>query len=217
MDLHKARALPLAFMLGAVAPMLVLMAPTWLGPEARSPATQQMIIALFQPSPIFFSVVLSLSTRGSEYLSRGLLSLGLDYPGDNRTARRWVQGSYLAAAAASIIGRIYVLVRVLTTEDSGSVNLLRMYVPFPISGPAGTNEVLVAGPWLFLQWDNIIISLASFLWALVLLKRDGIVRERIEVVAIVLAVGVVTIGPGATATMALYLRESHFPEKANRK
>ncbi|KAH8200317.1 hypothetical protein TruAng_005533 [Truncatella angustata] len=123
----------------AFAPMTALMAPTWLGPEGRSAASQQMIIALFQPSPILFSILLALFTRGSAYLSHGG-RLGPDGPRDNKKARRWVQGSYLAAAAASIIGRVYVLIRVLTAEDSGSVSLLRMYVPFPFTGPAGTNE-----------------------------------------------------------------------------
>ncbi|KAH6645367.1 hypothetical protein BKA67DRAFT_696448 [Truncatella angustata] len=211
-DLHKARALPIAFILGAFAPMTALMAPTWLGPEGRSAASQQMIIALFQPSPILFSILLALFTRGSAYLSHGG-RLGPDGPRDNKKARRWVQGSYLAAAAASIIGRVYVLIRVLTAEDSGSVSLLRMYVPFPFTGPAGTNEVLVGGPWLFLQWDSIIISLASSFWALVLLKQDRIVRESTGIVALVLTAGAVVLGPGATVTMALCIREGHLPER----
>ncbi|KAI1879705.1 hypothetical protein JX265_002659 [Neoarthrinium moseri] len=212
-DLHKARALPLAFILGAAAPMIVLMAPTWLGPEARSPASQQMIVALFQPSPVLFSLLLTLFTRTSEYVGRDGRNIRPDGPRDNRVVRRWVQGSYLAATAVSVIGRLYVLIRVFTAENSDSVNLLRMYVPHPFSGPVGTTEVLAGGPWLFLQWDSIIISLASSFWALVLLEKDGVVRESIAIVAVVLAAGSVVLGPGATATMALYLRESQLPER----
>lgn len=212
MDLHKARSLAVAFLFGAVVPMLLLMAPTWLGPQARSSAAQQTIIAFFQPSPIYVSCILTTTTGVSAYLS-SRRSPGTVVGGDEGQASRWVRGLYLIAAAVSTLGHLSVLGRVFTATDKDSVNLTRMYIPFPFAGPAGTSEVLVRGSWLFLQWDNIIISLASTSWAFILLKGTALARKyTTSTILLVFLLGFVVLGPGATVTLALYLREGYLPE-----
>lgn len=207
-DLHQVRALPVAFALGAVAPMVMMMAPTWLGPGGRSPAWQQTIIALFQPSPILFSFILALLSRASARLDPS----SPNGTGASRSARRWVRGFYLLAAALAGIGRIYVFTRIITAADN-SVNFVRMYVPLPSTGPVSAPEPLIGGPWLFLQWDSIIITLASLLWAFQMLRQGAVGDVSASVVLLILAIGTVVIGPGATVTVALYIREGHLSER----
>jgi hypothetical protein len=174
---------------------------------------QQKIIAFFQPSPIFVALIMTLVTRTSAYLSLER-SLGPKDQKDKSRASQWVQGSYLIAAAVSIVGHLYVFSRVFTAADHDLVSITRMYSPFPFAGPAVVTEVLVRGPWLFLQWDNIIISLASSLWALVLLKQSASIRET-STGAVILAfvLGSVALGSGAAVALALYRREGHLPQK----
>ncbi|KAI1387732.1 uncharacterized protein F4822DRAFT_444330 [Hypoxylon trugodes] len=205
MDIHKARALPVTFALGAVAPMLFLMAPTWLGPEVRSPTTQQLIIAVFQPSPILASLLTSLVSRASAYLS-GAQNITPKIESHDNEASSWIQRAYLIGAAASIVGHFYVLTRIFIAVDSNFVNTTRMYLPFPISGPAHVTDVLARGSFLFLKWDNIILGLANLTWALVLLGRTPTIG-----IILAFAMWSIALGPGTVVTIVLYLRESRLP------
>lgn len=67
---------------------------------------------------------------------------------------------------------------------------------------------LVDGPWLFLQYDLIIIALSSISWAFLLVRQLLGPREMSTVrLALVFLLGHVVIGPGATVSLALYWRE----------
>ncbi|KAI5867264.1 hypothetical protein GGS23DRAFT_547556 [Durotheca rogersii] len=211
-DPHQARALATAFWLGAVVPMLCLMAPTWQGQASRSPATQQGIVAFFQPTPLYASGIMMAMTRVSTHLAGGLGST-TETRKEQALAGRWIRRLYLAAAALAAIGHLYVVGRAFQAADGGIVTLTRMYVPSPFPGPAGVGEVLVRGPWLFLQWDGIIIALASLSWGVILLKQALPAGEATTITVILASlVGAVVLGPGPTVTLALYVREGYLQE-----
>ena len=89
-----------------------------------------------------------------------------------------------------------------------------MYVPFLRTGPAGVgHDVLIYGPWLFLQYDLIVIALSSLSWAYCLLAAGAspLVRPKHRVF-ILLLIGTVILGPGATVSLALCYREGILTE-----
>lgn len=208
----------MAFWLGAVVPMLVLMAPTWLGPEARSTATQQTIIALFQPTPVYFSCIMDAVTHVAPSLSinngDGVGGVGSGKKKKEKNqAKSWLRGTYLVAAILSGLGHLYVMARGITTQESQAVSLIHMYLPFPSSGPSAVSAALVRGTWLFLQWDNVVITLASLLWASVLLSQTRLMRKsNRSKILLLLITASVALGPGTAVTLTLYVRESHLVE-----
>ncbi|KAK2624710.1 hypothetical protein QTJ16_005903 [Diplocarpon rosae] len=208
-NVETAMVLPVSFLLGAVLPALIGMAPTWLGPNSRTAAYHQMILAAWQLDPIWVSWTLQI---GTWVLQTCFTSTGSPMPDGRTKAHQWIRASYLLAAASSASGHLYVMAKVLTSKSS-NVNLVRMYVPFPFAGPAPMEDILVWGPWLFLQYDLIIITLSSISWAFVLLDQlRPSPRFSRGVLALFLAAGCTTIGPGATVSIALYIREGKLQE-----
>ena len=206
---EKAWLLPLSFVLGAIVPVVVGMAPAWLGPEIRTAKTHQTILAAWQPDPVWVSWIL----QGGVYAGTWLSGRSSDTADDSRRkAYRWVCFSYLLAATSSALGHWYVVNR-LIGSDREAVGFVRMYVPFPFTGPTGTaDNILAQGPWLFLQYDLIIIALSSLSWAFLLLRETGPGRRLPRgVLQTILLVGSVIIGPGATVSLALLVREYHLP------
>lgn len=213
-DLEKARALPLSFILGAVVPAVVGMAPTWFGPEVRSAEAHQTILAAWQPDPLWVSWIL----MGTVHAGAWFLGRSAGTADDRRKVHWWVRASYLLAALSSTLGHLYVVGRIVRS-DSEAVSFVRMYVPFPITGPAGTNtNIFVRGPWLFLQYDLIIISLSSLSWAFLLLGPTPL-GQRLSrpILGLIVLAGALTIGPGATVSLALFVREGQLPERITKR
>ncbi|RYP90069.1 hypothetical protein DL770_003808 [Monosporascus sp. CRB-9-2] len=206
-NLNKARAIPFSFLIGAIIPALIGMAPTWNGPDSRSVIVHQTILAIWQPDPIWVAWI-QMGLQNMTWWLRG--QTGPDVRKPTHNSFLWIRGSYLLAAVSSAVGHLYSVGRVLTSNDP-STNFVRMYVPFPFTGPAGVSDILIRGPWLFLQYDLIIIGLSSMSWAFILLARTP-ARQRPSKLTLVLLMlaGYVTIGPGATVSLALYAREKRL-------
>lgn len=208
-DLGQARALPLSFILGALIPAVVGMAPTWLGPNVRSAEAHQTILAAWQPDPLWVSwIFMCTAHAGTRIFGRSA-----DTRDSRRKAYWWVRTSYLVAAISSVLGHLYVMGRIMGSS-SDAVSLVRMYVPFPLPGPSGMDDNIFArGPWLFLQYDLIIISLSSVSWAFLLLQQV-LQNRRLSrgTLGLILLAGSLTIGPGATVSLALLVRENHLIE-----
>ena len=208
-DLEKARVLPLSFILGAVVPAVVGMASTWFGPQVRSAKAHQTILAAWQLDPLWVSWIL----MGTVHAGAWFLGRSTGTADDRRKAYWWVRASYLLAAISSILGHLYVVGRIIRS-DSEAVNFMRMYMPFPVTGPAGTKtNIFVRGPWLFLQYDLIIITLSSLSWAFLLLGQTSL-GQRVSrwILGLIILAGSLTIGPGATVSLALFVREGQLPE-----
>lgn len=208
-NLDKARSIPVAFILGAIVPWLVGMAPTWLGPNVRDAEAHQTILFFWQPDPVWVSGILAAAVPASTWLFRR--SAGVR---DNQAKIRWwVRASYLLAATSSALGHLYVMSRIMDS-NSEAVAFARMYVPLQFAGPSGTEDnIFVEGPWLFLQFDLVIISLSSLSWVFLLL-RDTSLRRQVSTSLLMLCLmtGFLIVGPGSTVSLALLAREELLPE-----
>ncbi|KAK9772338.1 hypothetical protein SCAR479_11038 [Seiridium cardinale] len=204
-DVNRARALTPALLLGVAAPTAFIMAPAWMGPNYRLADEHQIYVAIFMLSPIWVAGILEATTLAGASL-RSVATTRT-----NRSAAAWwVRAAYLQTCAISAVGHLYPTYKLLVAENPEIVNLTRMYVPAPFEGPSGVEDILVIGSWLFLQYDHIIISLSSLSWALVLLRKTPLDRIPTIVMILLLLVGSVVLGPGATVSLALYLREGHL-------
>ncbi|TQV96356.1 hypothetical protein IF1G_04939 [Cordyceps javanica] len=209
----EASAIPWSYCLGALMPAAIAMGTTWLGSQSRDSDTHQLLLGLFQLDPVWVSV-----------LQAGVpMLMAVIWPdSDAKFGRKrrkysgnayfWVRSSYLLAATASGLGHLYVMIRVITSADKDSVGFVRMYVPFPFRGPAGVGgDVFVYGPWLFLQYDFIVISLSSLSWVYFLLTAPRPSNARgisARILIVCLFLGSIIFGPGATVSVALWYRES---------
>ncbi|PLB51427.1 hypothetical protein P170DRAFT_433435 [Aspergillus steynii IBT 23096] len=192
-SLPSAKALPFSFLLGAVLPAVIGMLPTWL---PRLPHTHQSILAAWQPDPVWVAVI-----------QAGFTKL-FSSPEDASKAVWWTKASLLLSAVACTIGHTYTMWTVLTSSDE-RLSFARMYIPHLVDGPRDAAALLASGPWLFLQYDLIIYSLASVSWAYLLVARlvtPGAL-PRLVVLPALFVLGSVILGPGAAVSLALFWRE----------
>ncbi|KAI1078538.1 hypothetical protein F5B20DRAFT_204982 [Whalleya microplaca] len=217
--LDQARALPFAFLLGAVLPTVIGMAPTWLGAHSRPPVTHQMIMAAWQPAPIWVAWSLYLFSWLARGISGGPESkrpgyIAHDEDGNVKKIYRWICTSYLLAAVLSALAHWYVFGRIFTS-DNPAVKMSRMYIPWLHTGPYGETaaDIMVRGPWLFLQYDVIIIGLSSLSWAFILVRPTPLLKNLSGVrLALIMFVASVVISPGAIVSIALLIREYYLPK-----
>lgn len=190
--------------------MAVGMAPTWLGPGVRTAEAHQVILAAWQLDPIWVSWIF----HGTVYAGTWFVGRSADAPNDRWKAYWWVCVSYLLAAVLSALGHLYVVSRIISSHHE-TTNFVRMYVPFPFVGPKGTEtNIYVRGPWLYLQYDVIIISLSSLSWAYLLLRQTSLGQRFSQggILQLIMLAGTIIFGPGATVSLALLVRESELPE-----
>jgi hypothetical protein len=208
---RNARAIPFSFLLGAICPAVVGMLPTWLGPAHRSARQHQIVLAAWQPDPLWVSSIYAL-----------LSSFGaLTGQRDERSVRDsylWNRASYALAAVCSAVGHLLTVAKMLSSYADPRLGFTRMYIPFVFTGPAEATEILMRGPWLFLQYDLIIIVLSSVSWAFLLcnsaLELKGLQQVKLGVCMIV---GTVAIGPGATVSLVLLARENWIYREYNQQ
>lgn len=199
MEELSAQSIPFSFALGAIVPVIIGMLPTWIDPARRSPLSQQQILAMWQPDPLWVSLIQQL-----------LVAVLWRTTTDSKRSYCWVRSSYLLAAASSALGHLYVMAMIFRSVGT-NLDFTRMYVPFLWAGPSQTPDILVRGPWLFLQYDFIIISLSSLSWAYLLVRRflSGGTLSALSL-GLILGSGALTVGPGATVSLALFWREGEL-------
>ncbi|KAI1357814.1 hypothetical protein F5Y08DRAFT_138843 [Xylaria arbuscula] len=210
-DRDTAAALPFSFLLGAILPAILACAPTWNGPDSRSPEVHQKYLAIFQVDPLWVALIQTLMPK----LFRWLRSSKRDGLKESpKTAHTWIRSSYLLAAACSAMGRIYSVARVYMSTEEGTT-LARIRIPSPPEGPVGgLPDPLARGTFLYLQYDVPIFEFASLSWAFLLLTRMPNRPQASNLtLAMIMLIGYLTIGAGATASLALYVRESLLQEK----
>ena len=173
------------------------MLPTW---TSRTALSHQNILAAWQADPLWVALTQASVASVFHWLE----------PQAERDVRRtvwWTRAACLLAAFLSAAGHLYVVYEVLANKDH-LTNFERMYVPHLFRGPIASTTRLANGPWLFLQYDLIIIGLSSLSWAYFLLSRLATDTIRAKVVLVfVLMLGDATIGPGATVSLTLWWRE----------
>lgn len=195
-DVGSARSLPASFILGALVPAIVGMLPTW---YPRPDVLHQNILAAWQPDPVWVSVLQA--TQVFLLFSRAR--------NDGR-AVWWTRLSYLLAALSSAAGHIYGMGSILVSTDP-AMTISRVYVPYLFAGPEGATQKLASGPWLFLQYDLIIISISCISWVYFLILRtlpgNTWIRSYLP---IILLLSSAVLGPGATVSLALFWREGYL-------
>lgn len=202
-SLPSARALPFSFAMGALFPAIVGLLPTWWERTARS---HQTILAAWQPDPLWVSV---LQMSAVAFLDR-YLSMSWK---NEENAVWWCLVSYSVAALSSATGHLYAIGVMALTSDP-LLSMKRVYVPDLFTGPPGPLSMLANGTWLFLQYDLIIIALSSLSWAYVLVSRLVPTKSRVSsVLPLVLLVGGLVLGPGATVSLALFWRETELKRR----
>ncbi|GFF55468.1 levodione reductase [Aspergillus lentulus] len=205
-DPRGARVVHAGFLLGAFFPAVLGMLPTWTGAAARSASDHQRILAAWQPDPLWVSWVQLALAFGLSRLRR----TEARGPSPQDRTSWWIRGAYLLAATSSVSGHLYTMATALSDRQ---LSLWHMYIPSGWYGPSGvSDDILIRGPWLFLQWDLIIISLSSVSWVLAILhqafgKNCGLWTLK---VGLILVLGSVLIGPGGTVSLALAIREAQL-------
>jgi hypothetical protein len=130
----------------------------------------------------------------------------------NENTSTWIRFSYLVAALSSTTGHIYAVGKIATSSDP-KMSLIATYVPKTFTG-SSDGLTLVDGPWLFLQYDLIIIALSSLSWAYILVSDLSSSRNRWELPRICLFVlGFVVLGAGGTVSFALLWREGELQRR----
>ena len=195
-SLADAHALPISFAFGAILPALIGMLPTWIN---RSALAHQNVLAVWQLDPFWVSACQA---------ATAMLFSRMQTPtkNDEKLAVWWTRASYLMAAACSAVSHLYAVNSIVS--NYGSADLIRAYIPSLRRGPSGMDDRLVSGPWLFLQYDLMIIALSSLSWAYVLVKDlvHDIAFPTIALPLIFAGVGLV-LGPGTAVSVPLFWRE----------
>ena len=196
MSLADARALPISFAFGAMLPALIGMLPMWVN---RSALAHQNILAIWQLDPFWFSAC---QAAAAMLFSR----LQTPTKKGEQLAVWWTRASYLMAAACSAISHLYAVASIISNH--GSADLIRAYIPSLFRGSSGMGDRLVSGPWLFLQYDLIIIALSSLSWAYLLVK-DLVHHVPFAMIALplILTAGSLVLGPGTAVSVTLFWRE----------
>lgn len=196
MDLASARALPASFILGAFLPAVIGMLPTW---YPRPDVLHQTILAAWQPDPVWVSMIQALL----------VFVLSSKIESDNKSVW-WTKLSYLLAVVSSASGHVYTFGSLLMSSEP-TTNFIRVYVPFLFAGPEGATQKLASGPWLFLQYDLIIISVSCVSWAYLLTTRCLPKHTRTcRLLPLIFFSGSIVLGPGAAVSLALFWREGHL-------
>lgn len=195
--LPAAYAIPFSFGIGAVLPAVIGLLPMWV---ERSTIAHQNILAVWQLHPLWVSIIqFTLMSVISKAFGSGRRNHAPSY--------HWIRASYLAAAIFSAAGHIYALAFATLSSDPG-LSVAGLCVPFVRTAFGSERDPLLNGPWLFLQFDLIIIAVASLSWVYLLLE-DLVDVQRITRGMLMLALSIcsVIVGAGATVTIALFWRE----------
>ncbi|KAI0892642.1 hypothetical protein F4806DRAFT_505373 [Annulohypoxylon nitens] len=205
---EQAFAIPFSFLVGAVLPAIIGMGTRWFSPGTRSSDMHQLILGLWQLDPVWVSCVQIILSKAYAMIGQSSRNPGTTKSDNGQSGYFWTSTAYLTAAIMSGVGHLYTVWKIATNGDSGGV-FGNMYVPWPLGALSGGQDVFVFSPWLFLQYDYVIISLSSLSWVYYLLQIAPQHRKPSpQALALVLLLGSVTFGPGTTVSLALWYREA---------
>lgn len=183
--------------LGFITPSILLFLPF------DDPNTRQVVIALWQPAPVWisglttvFSVTAGIATRiiGCKKNSHE------DTISDLPHLRALYQTTGVMAACVH-------LSLITASLFSAGLSLNRLFIPTDSFAPVAT---LAEGVLVFFQNDLLLVAASCFLWCLVSiwdLNRSGLSDVDLRVAFCGLLAGYVVIGPGATTAMVWFWRE----------
>ncbi|KAK7178341.1 hypothetical protein PSPO01_15612 [Paraphaeosphaeria sporulosa] len=157
---------------------------------------QQVIILLYQFTPVIFSVTQMALARFINQFQYKLET--------NASCRTNAIRVYIVAAVGASIGHLYVMVRAISLGLLGDV-----FVPRPASLGRFPADRLTAGAHLFTQYDFIISALAILTWIWSQMSTYGESFGSKPTLMIASVLSTVVLGPGATLMFALWARDAY--------
>ncbi|KAL8857760.1 MAG: hypothetical protein Q9178_005660 [Gyalolechia marmorata] len=173
----------------------------------------QTILAWFQLAPLFtalaqilFATLISLLLPPEKFAS----------PKDeHKESRKIVKINLLISAVFSAVIHVYCLGTSILAPSSSLNAFSRVYIPDPASMHANSTYTIVEGAFLFMRYDNIIISTTCALLCYMLLSTHLKPRDLAQKVGLAVGLGVATfvLGPGAVTSLAFWWREGKGVEE----
>ncbi|KAJ5195261.1 uncharacterized protein N7498_008699 [Penicillium cinerascens] len=208
-------ALPVAMTIGYLVPSLLMILPA---PTLVSVESKQMFIALWQPWPIYVSILTPvLSFALSPYLDHNHRA--------SLNSLRWVYGSaFLLGAGPHIVAEVVSLaawvVPILFPEGLRDVFHPANMLGLPLPWSSMEVQTMAEGTRIFLVWDYLIGSAGFLIWAI---KLHHVAQARIMNTArlthLCLKAFLLTaiVGPAAAAVRLVWERdELIFAEEAKK-
>ncbi|KAJ5788019.1 hypothetical protein N7457_003009 [Penicillium paradoxum] len=206
MAMASARAIPFSFLLGAVLPAVIGMMPLW---SARSDNMHQIVLALWSADPVWVSLIQQLLVKAQ------MMWIPKAAPEQTDITSWWLRVAFFLSATVAGITHIYALGSLIQSK-SDIMALARIYLPWPDQYPHGAVLPLKYGPWLFLKYDWVLMSLGSVGWVFFQLQKAQSSAEsdwHWAFVVILLLAGCILLGAGSTVSMALFWREGLLQRK----
>lgn len=186
-----------ALMVGYIIPTTMLFLPIG-GQETR-----QAVIALWQPAPVYVSLLTLLLSRAIEKLET-FQRKGLEESIKGAENTHHLKSVYKVTGIMSACFHISIMLGCLVSTE---LSLLRVFVPQDSFAPVAS---VGDGVFIFLQNDFLMVAMSTLLWcwaSMSDLYRVGMSDvSPITAVGTIIALGV-TVGPGATLAAMWYWRE----------
>lgn len=209
-----ARAILPALVLGYVVPTMLMFFPL-----ADALHTRQLFIALWQPAPVYVTILTRVFSRVCKSVGSGSVAK-TDTAAVDRKANRDIPHLQTLYAVAGCIAACFHLVLLLSGVASGTDFITKAFIPFDSFAQVST---LTDGVVVFFQNDFLIVAVATLLWCLASmwdLHRLGISNISGLVALPILLLSALAFGPGATVAAVWYWREqvlsrTSFPRHAS--
>ncbi|KAJ5817290.1 hypothetical protein N7447_009523 [Penicillium robsamsonii] len=206
----SARAIPFSFFLGAVLPAVVGMMTRW---YSRSDGTHQIVLALWSTDPVLVSLIQLLLVKAqSPWTSKAALE-------QTDTTSWWLRVAFALSAIVAGVTHVYALGSLVLSKGD-MMAVARIYFPWPGQYSHDVVLPLTYGPWLFLKYDWILMSLASVGWAFFQLRKAQCSPKNGRywaVVSTLLLAGCILLGAGSTVSVALFWKEGLLQKKRGAK
>ncbi|KAI9370401.1 hypothetical protein BJX61DRAFT_535657 [Aspergillus egyptiacus] len=139
-DPQGARVMPIGFLLGAFLPAVIGMMPTWTGAASRSAVEHQGVLAAWQPDPLWVSGIQLVAGYILSRIWRGRAETKASSLQTQSQTASWVRGSYFLAAASSVSGHLYSIIKTVSNPE---LSLWHMY---SVDWTGGDRVAGIAGP-----------------------------------------------------------------------
>lgn len=208
MDPVKTSTTPLALFFGFIIPTILAALPT---PQIQSLDTQQIMLALWQPFPLWISSLafaVGLLVRSQHLMPDSASQTPIAKIRHARKTYRAIiccsAAVHLAVIACATLPR---LVAQLSASDTGMVTLQSVFVPMSVLRPHQIRS-MAEGSLTFLQYDFCSASITSLFWVTYTsnCNSGSSTEDKMRAVGKLLLRSV-CIGPAAAAVWAIWDRD----------
>ncbi|CAG8960045.1 hypothetical protein HYFRA_00013233 [Hymenoscyphus fraxineus] len=203
---NEAKALPITILISATFPLMLMLPPIL----SAATESQQGWIALFQVTPLLFSLV--------QIINSLAVTSFVKKSDHNSTEKKYLKISYLLAGLIASTAHLSTLSTSVFSTDP-TISFASVFLPWHTTVDQSTPTGLVMGAHLFTQFDFLIITITCSVYAYALLeplmkrerhialyKQPSIFRDPM-VAGMVIAGSAFFLGPAATVSFAFAMRE----------